>query len=47
MYSNVVYASLWKAMNGFSESTVEDVPISLPWLLPGKRVAGHLVAPHK
>src|SRR4051794_16179840 len=26
MYSNVVYASLWKAMNGFSESIVEDVP---------------------
>ncbi len=27
MYSNVVYASLWKAMNGFSESIVEAVPI--------------------
>ena len=27
MYSNVVYASLWMAMNGFSESIVEDVPI--------------------
>jgi hypothetical protein len=42
MYSNVVYASLWKAMNGFSESIVEDVPIRntppclivLPPLLP-------------
>jgi hypothetical protein len=27
MYSNAVYASLWMAMNGFSESMVEDVPI--------------------
>ena len=27
MYSNVVYASLWMAMNGFSESMVEEVPI--------------------
>src|SRR5690349_7403908 len=27
MYSNVVYASLWKAMNGFSESMVDEVPI--------------------
>src|SRR3979490_1496407 len=26
MYSNVVYASLWMAMNGFSESMVEEVP---------------------
>src|SRR5690349_24468374 len=39
MYSNVVYASLWKAMNGFSESMVDEVPIrntppSLTALLP-------------
>ena len=41
MYSNVVYASLWMAMNGFSESMVEEVPsrntppclIALPPLL--------------
>jgi hypothetical protein len=38
----VVYASLWKAINGFSESMVEEVPIRntppclivLPPLLP-------------
>src|SRR5690348_15342196 len=39
MYSKVVYASLWKAMNGFSESMVDEVPMrntppSLTVLLP-------------
>src|SRR5215469_4648047 len=26
MYSNVVYASAWKATNGFSESMLEELP---------------------